>query len=463
MSSKNPLLSPAQTEDLFAALADSASPVRIAVLRALVRLPLDPESTGLLRPMLAHILEPEIAWTTFVPSSSVRDSILDIVQCTEEEERSLARETMAEAEEQVRKSGQDSFRITSRFAQLALNDYDPNSENLLADAEDIARQAEELGKWYSPDVAGLYNVYRVWLRRAANFWFQWLEERRHEYDPATQMPSWFPMQEGPLAVSRQIEWAVSRGDTAETLAALHPALTSSVARDRFAAAQLIEWSERTKSEPSYWRFGGGSGPGDAIQAAVRNMLGQGLNSGSPEQSSHRIEAEPSPAPAPGGSHGSIFGPMKHSVPAGSPLSSAASPAPGPPAPAPSSGAENSLPERRISFWIAERESSRDVPLELGVTYHGNFRVGLPVAATLFGGADIIPDADIPPSGLKTRWQVVPSNLRFAATDPAVTIAASGEAEFGLLVPKFGDSLTVTVALTRCPPRPRLRRRRWRGD
>ena len=245
--------------------------------------------------------------------------------------------------------GQDSFRITSRFAQLALNDYDPNSENLLADAEDIARQAEESGKWYSPDVAGLYNVYRVWLRRAANFWFQWLEERRHEYDPATQMPSWFPMQEGPLAVSRQIEWAVSRGDTAETLAALHPALTSSVARDRFAAAQLIEWSERTKSEPSYWRFGGGSGPGDAIQAAVRNMLGQGLNSGSPEQSSHRIEAEPSPAPAPGGSHGSIFGPMKHSVPAGSPLSSAASPAPGPPAPAPSSGAENSLPERRIQF------------------------------------------------------------------------------------------------------------------
>ena len=445
--SEKPLLSRAQIEDLFAALSDSASPVRIAVLRDLVRLPLDPESTELLRPMLPYVQEPGIAWTTFVPSSSVRDSILEIVQCTEEDERNLARETIAEAEEKAREPGQESFRITSRFAQLALNDYDPHSENLLGDAEDVARQAEELGKSYLPDVAGLYDVYRVWLRRAANFWFHWVEERQHEYDPATQMPSWFPLYEGPLAVSRQIEWAVSRGDTAEMLAALHPALKSSVARDRFAAAQLIEWSERTKSEPSYWRFGGGSGPGDAIQAAVRNMLGQALKLGSPEHGSHPIGPEPSPAPAPVRSRDSLFGPMKDSVPASYPLSSAPPPAPGPPASAPSSGAENTTFERRISFWIAERESNRDVPLELGVTYHGSFRVGLPVAATLFGGGDIIPDADIPQSGLKTRWKVVPANLQFAATDPAVTIDASGEAEFGLLVPKIGDSLTVTLALT----------------
>ena len=88
-----------------------------------------------------------------------------------------------------------------------------------------------------------------------------------------------------------------------------------------------------------------------------------------------------------------------------------------------------------------------MPLEVGVTYNGRFRVGVPVAATLFGGDDVIADSDIPQSGLKTHWRVIPSDLQFAASDKDVTVSPSGEAEFDLLVPKTGNSPTVSLALT----------------
>ena len=212
------LLSRAQISLLLKGLQDSVTPVRIALLRDIVRLPFDAESTELLRPVLPYLHEPEVIWTTFVPSPAIRDSIFEIVESTEEEERSLAKETIAEAERRVRESGHESFRLTARFAQLALNQYDLG-QNLLVDAEEVARQVADLGGSYVPDVVGLFNVYRVWLRRGATFWFHWVEQQRHQYDPATQVPSWFPIDEGALAVSRQIEWAVSRGDTADTLTA----------------------------------------------------------------------------------------------------------------------------------------------------------------------------------------------------------------------------------------------------
>ena len=424
------------------ALSDPVSPVRIAVLRGLVCLPLDRECTELLRPVLPYVQEPEIIWTTFVPSPSMRNRILEIVQCTAGEEVSLARETLAEAEEKARKSGQESFRITARFAQLALNDYDPRSENLLADAEDAARQAEELGKSYVPDVAGLYNVYSVWLRRAANFWFRWVEEQRYQYDPASQLPSWFPMNEGPLAVSRQIEWAVSRGDTADTVVALEPALKSPVARDRFAAAQLIEWSERTKSEPSYWRFGGGSGPGYTIQASVRNMLGDALKRGSPEYDPFTVGWQPSPPPAPAAPDEPrpLFT-----------MSLPGDPSPPPPPEPPESAASpepaETPSERKISFWIAERENTPQIPLERNKPYTACCRVGAPVAGSLFAGNDVVPDSDVPLSGLKTHWKLVPTGLKLAAMEPSVTVATSGEAEFDLVLPRAFDSRTVAVWLT----------------
>jgi hypothetical protein len=415
-----PLLSRAQIEGLLSAISDPESPVRIAALRALVRLPLDPEGAELLWLVPPYVYPPEIVWATFVPPPPIRDRIFQIVQCTEEEERSLALETEAEAEEKTRKSGQESFRITARFAQLALNDYDPRSENLLADAEDAARQAQELGKSYVPDVAGLYNVYRVWLRRAANFWFHWVEEQRYQYDPTTQLPSYFPIYEGPLAVSRQIEWAVSRGDTADTVAALQPALKSAVARDRFAAAQLIEWFVRTKSEPSPWLFGGGSGPGDTIEASVRNTLGVALKRGSPEYDRF---AGRSDVVRPKDDLDELrWASVRNRM-----LGPADSPAP--PAPDTSPETIETPSERKISFWIAERENTPGVPLESNKTYTGCCHVGAPFAGSLFTGNDVVPDSDVPLSGLKTHWKLVPTGLKLAAMDP--TFAASIR-RYGLL-------------------------------
>jgi hypothetical protein len=435
-----PLLSRTQISLLLRGLQDSVTPVRIALLRDIVRLPFDAESTELLRPVLPYLHEPEVIWTTFVPSPAIRDSIFEIVESTEEEERSLAKETIAEAERRVRESGDESFRLTARFAQLVLNEYDPRSENLLVDAEDVARQVAELGKSYVPDVAGLYNVYRVWLRRAATFWFRWVEEQKHQFDPATQVPSWFPIYEGPLAVSRQIEWAVSRGDTADTLTALQPALQSGVSRDRFAAAQLIEWSQRTKPKLSYWQFGGGSGPGDSIPVSVQNMLVPERKSSSSEKSAY---FEGSDILGPADSRHELFGQLKSiniSLPPINPPTDL---------PTPPTASGNTSNERQISFWIVEREqdADRSVPLELGVTYSGRFRVGVPVAATLFGGADVIPDSAIPQAGLKTHWRVIPTDLQFAASDKDVSVSLLGEAEFDLLVPKIGNSPTISLALT----------------
>jgi hypothetical protein len=75
--SDKPLLSRAQIDGLLMALSDPVSPVRIAVLRGLVCLPLDRECTELLRPVLPYVQEPEIIWTTFVPSPSMRNRILE--------------------------------------------------------------------------------------------------------------------------------------------------------------------------------------------------------------------------------------------------------------------------------------------------------------------------------------------------------------------------------------------------
>jgi hypothetical protein len=423
-------LSRAQIALLLRGLQGSDTPVRIALLRDIVRLPLDAESADLLQPVLPDLQEPEVIWTTFVPSPAVRNSIFEIVKSTEDEERWLASQTIAEAEKKVRESGNESFRLTARFAELALNQYDVG-QNLLVDAQEVARQVAELGDSYVPDVLGLFNVYRVWLRRTATFWFRWVEEQQHQYNPATQVPSWFPIDEGSLAVSRQIEWAVSRGDTADTLTALQPALESGVARDRFAAAQLLEWSHRTKPEGSYWQFGGGSGPGDSIPVSMRNMLALSK----PRSPQQRASFEGSGVLPPEDSRHGLFGQLK-SI-------DSATDVPKPQA------AENTSNERQISFWIIEREQEdqRNVPLEVGVTYNGRFRVGLPVAATLFGGADIIPDSAIPQSGLKTHWRVVPTNLQLATDDKDVTVSPSGEAQFDLLVPKIGNSNTISLALT----------------
>ena len=110
------------------------------------------------------------------------------------------------------------------------------------------------------------------------------------------------------------------------------------------------------------------------------------------------------------------------------------------------------PDRRISFWISEREKAPQRPLDLGQTYMGNFRVGDPVAASMIRGTGaIIPDSDIPEAGLLTHWALIPAKLELEAIDDSVTVKRGGEhdpgdhtAAFDLLIPPSADSRTVRV-------------------
>jgi hypothetical protein len=57
---------------LFTTLSDPAVAVRIAGARALVRLPIDAESSKLLGSVLPEFTPQEIIWTTFVPTPPIR-------------------------------------------------------------------------------------------------------------------------------------------------------------------------------------------------------------------------------------------------------------------------------------------------------------------------------------------------------------------------------------------------------
>ena len=75
---------------LLAALSDSEKAVRIAALRALVRLPLDSETESAVRPKRAEYERHDIFWPTWVPDPETRQRIFEIVQYPEERERARA-------------------------------------------------------------------------------------------------------------------------------------------------------------------------------------------------------------------------------------------------------------------------------------------------------------------------------------------------------------------------------------
>jgi hypothetical protein len=112
------------------------------------------------------------------------------------------------------------------------------------------------------------------------------------------------------------------------------------------------------------------------------------------------------------------------------------------------------PERRINFWISEREQEPFRVLNIGDKYTGNFRVGVPVKANLFTGpGSTIPPGDVPASGLPTHWVMIATNVELGTVDQSreITLSrTSGElfdsARFDLLVPKFTDSTTIRLTL-----------------
>ena len=383
-----------EVQGLLAALSDPEKVVRIASLRALVRLPLGSDTAAKLRPLRAEYERRDISWATWVPDEETAGQISKLVALPEEEERALARKIAATAKSP----------ITKRFARLALGEYDP-PENLLTSAELVATDAYKMGSEFAPDIRGLFEVYGVFLRRAADFWFDWVRNFPTYYDPSRELPPWFSSHQGALAVSRQIEWTVSRAELPVVLSALNDALKGGGSRERFAAAQLIEWARRTASVKQPWSFGGGAGPEDVFDF----------------DNAAQLE-------------------YKKFAPEALPVASARAPAlrpPGTPKPT----------ERKINFWIKEAENI-DLKLESGTAYTVNVRVGKPVVSSLIRGPDsTIPDSDVPPGGLRTDWTILPTDVHLEALDPVVSVSRTGLATFSLLVPETGESETVQFRLT----------------
>ena len=162
--------------------------------------------------------------------------------------------------------------MTSLFARLAMPVYDadPRSENRLADAQNVSKMIAGLGRRFQPDVHALFQVYQSFLPVSARFWMEWLETMKAQegLNISKEMPSWFPMHEGELAVTRQLEWTLSRPGMNVLLKGLNQSLTSNNPGDRWAAAHLIEGAVRYAREDHPPSFGGGSGPPDVVPPSV---------------------------------------------------------------------------------------------------------------------------------------------------------------------------------------------------
>lgn len=162
--------------------------------------------------------------------------------------------------------------MTSLFARLAMPVYDadPRSENRLADAQNVSKMIAGLGRRFQPDAHALFQVYQSFLPVSARFWMEWLETMKAQegLNISKEMPSWFPMHEGELAVTRQLEWTLSRPGMNVLLKGLNQSLTSNNPGDRWAAAHLIEGAVRYAREDHPPSFGGGSGPPDVVPPSV---------------------------------------------------------------------------------------------------------------------------------------------------------------------------------------------------
>jgi co-chaperonin GroES (HSP10) len=424
------------SDGLLAALSDSEKAVRIAALRAIVRLPLDLQTATEVQTRRAEFARRDIAWPTWVPDDEMGRDIARLVEISEEQERTLARRVIES----------ESDPITTGFAALALGEYAPRSENLLVDGEAIANRAYSAGAEFVPDIVGLFDVYLVFLRPAATFWFRWVREQSHTYNPSRDVPSWFPMYEGPLAVCRQIEWAVSRRGIEPVLDALNPVLLEGGSRMRFAAAQLIEWARRTERKHEPWSFGGGSAPGD-ILVELKPLQERVVAVGNAKS---KDDGKRIPLDVKAGDHilfgkysgqeikrdGEEFLIMREADVLGVIDGVVAK----------RSNASTQPPERKIGFWFKEAERE-PVTIQIGKTYTGRFRVGTPVSGDLIKGAgSTVPDSDVPVGGLPTNWTIVPTDARLTP-EGTVVVGATGIATFDLLIPESGDSDTIELGVT----------------
>jgi hypothetical protein len=184
--------------------------------------------------------------------------------------------------------------ITSLFARLAMPVYDEesNPQSRPAESEVITGMIAGLGRRFQPDVRALFRIYQSFLPVSVRFWMEWLETMRAQegLNISERMPSFFPIYEGELAVTRQLEWTLSRPGMNVLLEGLHQSLTSNDEGDRWAAAQLIEGAVRYAREDYPPRFGGGSGPDDVVPRSLFSAEQAEPTGIAP------LEAEPAAAP-----------------------------------------------------------------------------------------------------------------------------------------------------------------------
>lgn len=396
-SGDRPAFSRDDVSGLFSALDDAEPAVSVAALRALMRLQLEPQVTSELRPYCAAVEQYVYTWSTWLPDTVERARIDALLSMAPETQRGLARTIAADARSP----------IIQRFALLALDDSSPQLHTVLTGAEQLSAEVERLGADAVPEVGEIFDAYKVFLPRASAFWFSWVDSQRGEYDPAHGLPSWFPLEQGSLAATRQLEWIASRAGLDRLVLGLRDPLQRGSAGERFAASHLIEWARRAEAKTSFPRFGGGAGPADVLP---------------------RINAE------------AVY--KKFSA-RDLPVAQFRPPLPQTETAA-ASGAEG---ERRINVWISDPADPGYRP-ELGTDCVVSFRVGAPVEASLATGAETkVDDAEIPEAGLATRWTIAPHHASLGSIEATSTIAPSGFAVFDLQIPRRGESPTLSLRVT----------------
>jgi hypothetical protein len=301
------LISLGDASALLAQLHDPVEPVRIAAMRALARLQkqnlLEPEAWASAVGQLPTFREWDIRAVSFLPRGDVQAQILRLIQSSPEQDIEKAELVMRAAADAVRPIVRsrgtpatdaepdprawgferwiiEAQRITPEtvsavdpefakhliswlFAELVMPDYDGIHiyEGRQGGAEFASGVVAALGHKFKPDIPALFRIYTAFLRRATEYWIPWLEHWEKEgVDLHCELPPW--LGSGEVAASRHIEWTLSRNGMRVLVAGLQSAFRSPSDRERWAAAQLLEWATRFESEPSPPGYYGGSGPDD---------------------------------------------------------------------------------------------------------------------------------------------------------------------------------------------------------
>jgi hypothetical protein len=295
------LISLGNAAALIALLRDPVEAVSIAAMRVLARLHeqnlLAREVWDLTGGQLRRFQEWDIRAASFLPRGDVRAQILSFVESSPRQDIQTAVSVMRAAADAVRptvhsratpatdaESDRSAWgpqrwimEATQReadaefsrhlinwlFAELVLPDYDeiPIYEGRQLGAESASQVVVSLGHTFKPDIPTLFRVYTAFLRKTTEYWIPWLEHWENEgIDLHYELPPW--LGSGEVAASRHIEWTLSRNGMRVLLAGLQRAFSSPSDRERWAAAQLLEWATRFQSEPSPPMYYGGSGPDD---------------------------------------------------------------------------------------------------------------------------------------------------------------------------------------------------------